>query len=50
MHSEAMAARKNLSYDEYQNFCRLVHWYSEKGYRLEEAEDKAYNLIAADLA
>ena len=47
MLTETKVEGRNLSYDEYRNFCRLVHWYSEKGYRLEEAEDRAYHLISA---
>ena len=37
-----------LSHEEYQEFCRFVHQLRNKGYRLEEAQDKAYHQILSD--
>jgi hemerythrin len=39
---------ERLSYDEYGNYCRLVNWFSKKGYQLAEAQAKAYQSILAD--
>ena len=39
---------KELSAEEYQKFCLLVHRLRKKGYNLEEAQSKAYHQVVAD--